>query len=108
MKRWFGVAAVAAAATTVAMTMTGCGSVMSPAFGSIYTDTKGAVSAGPEATYTKEGEACAEQILFLGQGDASIKTAMDKGGIKRIHSVDYHAKGILGVWGEHCTVVRGN
>ena len=48
MKRWFGVAAVAAAATTVAMTMTGCGSVMSPAFGSIYTDTKGAVSAGPE------------------------------------------------------------
>jgi hypothetical protein len=41
-------------------------------------------------------------------GDASIQAAKVAGGITKVASVDHSAKNIVGVFGEWCTIVRGN
>jgi hypothetical protein len=44
----------------------------------------------------------------VAQGDASIIAAKANGGITKVSSVDHTAKSILGIWGEWCTIVKGN
>ena len=46
----------------------------------------------------KYGEAECEGIVVVAFGDASIKAAMDNGGIKRIHHVDTEEISVLGVY----------
>lgn len=55
----------------------------------------------------KCGRATATGMLFLTEGDSSIKTAMDNGGITKIHHVDYKVKNILGIIGSTTTIVWG-
>lgn len=55
----------------------------------------------------KMGVAKASGILCYCEGDASIKAAMDNGGIKKIHHVDYKVKNILGIIADYTTIVYG-
>ncbi len=86
--------------------LTACAPAASPVLGVIYTDagwdkeTDGTVG-------SKEGKACAKAYFsMVAKGDASIKAAAEAGNIKKITTVDHHTKNIL-VYGEYCTIVRG-
>jgi len=55
----------------------------------------------------KKGVATASGIILYVDGDASLKAAMDNGGIKKIHHVDYKVKNIFGIVGSTTTIVWG-
>ena len=55
----------------------------------------------------KVGEATASGIILFTEGDCSIKAAMENGGIKKIHHVDYKTRNILGIVGSQTTLVYG-
>ena len=55
----------------------------------------------------KMGTATASGIVLFCEGDASLKAAMDNGGIKKVHHVDYKTKNILGIVGSTTTIVWG-
>ena len=55
----------------------------------------------------KKGIATASGIIIFVDGDASLKAAMENGGIKKIHHVDYKVKNILGIVGSTTTIVWG-
>ena len=55
----------------------------------------------------KMGVATAEGIVCFTQGDASLKAAMNNGGITKVHHVDYKVKNILGIIGSTTTIVWG-
>ena len=77
--------------------------------GNIYTEIKSPVAAGEGGSYSKVGVSKATSVLGLvATGDASIKAAMENGGITRIKYVDYSSKNILGVYGEYTTTVYGD
>lgn len=88
----------------------GCAMPMrTPVMGGIYTGVQAGESATGVAAPQKRGEACAMSILGLvAIGDASVEAAAKNGGISEISVVDNDMTGILGVYGQHCTVVHGN
>ena len=55
----------------------------------------------------KQGTASATGIICVTQGDASIKAAMENGGITKIHHVDYKVNNIFGIVGSTTTIVWG-
>jgi len=55
----------------------------------------------------KKGQATATGVILYTEGDASIKAAMENGGITKIHHVDYKVKNILGLVGSTTTIVYG-
>ena len=55
----------------------------------------------------KKGIATASGIILFVDGDASLKAAMENGGIKKIHHVDYKVKNIFGIVGSTTTIVWG-
>ena len=55
----------------------------------------------------KMGSATAEGIICFTKGDASLKTAMENGGIKKVHHVDYKVTSIFGIIGSSTTIVWG-
>ena len=57
----------------------------------------------------KVGEASATSILgMFVTGDASIKAAMEKGGITKVHHIDQEVKGFLGMlYGTYTVKVYG-
>ena len=55
----------------------------------------------------KKGIATASGIILFVDGDASLKAAMENGGIKKIHHVDYKVKNIFGIIGSTSTIVWG-
>ena len=55
----------------------------------------------------KVGTATASGIILFTEGDSSIKAAMENGGIKKIHHVDYKTRNILGIAGSQTTLVYG-
>ena len=68
----------------------------------------------PEAAFVdnsvkpaKVGEATASGIILFTEGDCSIKAAMENGGIKKIHHIDYKTRNILGIVGSQTTLVYG-
>lgn len=96
-------------AVLIGLTSAGCQIVASPLAGVIYNETKYGDVATDAAAATKEGKACATSILgWVATGDASIQAAKSAGGITTVASVDHSAKNILGIFGEWCTIVRGN
>lgn len=98
-----------AAIALVGLSLSGCQIVASPMLGGIYNETKYGDVATDEASATKEGKACGTSILgWVATGDASIQAAKAAGGITKVASVDHSAKNILGIFGEWCTIVRGN
>ena len=96
------------AAVVVALSLSGCLFVYTPAVGVLYTEVYGPIDAG-DRVGEKEGKACAQSVLGLvATGDASIKEAARDGRITKIDSVDHYTKSILGIIGEFCTIVRGS
>ena len=76
--------------------------------GLIFTDTTDALSYDNSVTPSKTGKACSKRILaFVAYGDASTAAAKRDGGISRVASIDTQYLNILGLYGEACTVVRG-
>ena len=53
------------------------------------------------------GESKATSIIGICTGDCSIDAAVKAGQIKRIVYIDYHSRGILGLWAETTTKVYG-
>ncbi len=93
----------------VSIGLSGCQIVASPLAGGIFNETKYGDVATDASAATKEGKACGTSILGLvATGDASIQAAKAAGGINTVASVDHSAKNIIGVFGEWCTIVRGN
>ena len=101
--------AVSAIMIVGALSMGGCAiNFAGPLPGSIYTDVKFGDTATSVTSTLKKGKACAVSILGLvALGDASVATAKTNGGVTEVSSVDHTDRAILGVWAEHCTVVRG-
>jgi hypothetical protein len=96
--------------SVAAFSLAACaGIVASPMAGTTYNETKYGNIATAETATTKEGKACGTTILgAVAQGDASVMAAKANGGITKVTSVDHSAKSILGLWGEWCTIVKGN
>lgn len=46
-------------------------------------------------------------VGLIATGDASIAAAKKAGNITQVSSVDHYTKNILGVYGEYCTIVKG-
>ena len=55
----------------------------------------------------KVGTATASGIICFVKGDSSLKAAMDNGGIKKVHHVDYKSFNVFGIVGEQTTIVYG-
>lgn len=55
----------------------------------------------------KVGTATATGLICYCEGDASLKAAMENGGITKVHHVDYKIKNIFGIIGETTTIVYG-
>ena len=95
--------------SAVAFSLAACQIVASPVVGTTFNETKYGNIATAETATTKEGKACATSILgWIAQGDASIVAAKANGGVTKVTSVDHYAKNILGIFGEWCTIVKGN
>lgn len=96
-------------AVLVGLTSAGCQIVASPMAGALFGETKYGFVATDASAANKEGKACGSSILGLvAQGDASVQAAKAAGGVNTVASVDHYAKNILGIYGEWCTIVRGN
>ena len=111
MKRLLVTTFLAALCVTM---MTGCGACI--AFGgggTLYQDTKtpmGDISYwGPStSSASKKGEASFTSILgILATGDASLKEAMERGGITKIHHIDQQVTNILGIIATYKIIVYG-
>ena len=111
MKRLVVTTALAALCVTM---MTGCGAFI--AFGgggTLYQDTKVPMSDvsywGPSSTsMAKKGEASFTSILgILATGDASLKEAMETGGITKVHHIDQEVSSILGIISTYKIIVYG-
>jgi hypothetical protein len=95
--------------TASSLFLSGCAMVAAPVNGAIFTDVKGPINVGSGFTSSKTGQACATSILgAFAQGDASIDTAKQNGGIKEVTTIDHHSTSILGLYSEFCTIVKGN
>ena len=55
----------------------------------------------------KKGTATSQGIICFVDGDASLKAAMENGGITKVHHVDYEVRNILGIVGSSTTIVWG-
>jgi len=88
--------------------LAGCAAVIAPAMGTVYTETKAPMAVTSNSGYTKVGTAYCHSILgIVALGDASIKAAMENGGITKIHHVDYKTENILGIYAKLTVIVYG-
>jgi hypothetical protein len=77
--------------------------------GGIYSGYTVGAAANNDTPGAKQGEACAMSILgIVGLGDASVGAAKQAGSITKVASVDHKAFNILGLYGNVCTVVKGD
>lgn len=87
----------------------GCAVVASPTTGLLYTKVQGPITTGNGIKTSKTGQACATNILgLISTGDASIDAAKKAGGITNVSSVDHDSTSVLMVYGQYCTVVKGD
>ncbi|MBO6101737.1 MAG: TRL-like family protein [Opitutales bacterium] len=77
--------------------------------GTFYTDVKVPVAAtSSTAANLKTGvSSCKSYCGVVTIGDASIEAAKKNGGIKKVVSVDWKAKSILGLVGQYECIVKG-
>jgi hypothetical protein len=70
--------------------------------------TLGAVANNDDVKPIRTGKACVHSVLQLvSAGDGGIDAAKREGNITKVASVDYDFMNILGIYGEYCTVVKG-
>jgi hypothetical protein len=88
----------------------GCSLASTPIHGTLYTgNLKSPVMMGDNtAGHSKTGEAMATSIIGVTMGDCSIATAMQNGGITKVHHVDSEVLTILSVYVTYKTVVYGD
>ena len=92
-----------------ALLLSGCAMVLTPATGFLYSDVKGPHAVTPNAGYSKVGTSQCTSILgWIATGDASIKAAMENGGITEIDHVDYKTEVVLGVYAKLTVIVYGD
>lgn len=95
-------------AITGAVMLSSCAMVKSPVPGMLYTKVNAPFAVTSNAGSSKSGMAKATSILgLIATGDASIEAAAKAGGITKIHHVDEHVTGILGIFAEYTLVVYG-
>ena len=111
MKRLLLTTVLAALCVTM---MTGCGAfIPMGGGGALYQDTKTPMSQvsyyGPSSSAgDKRGEASFTSILgLIATGDASLKEAMQQGGITKIHHIDQEVTSILGIISTYKIIVYG-
>ena len=85
----------------------GCVFASGPVMAPLAINMSGPVSAGAAPTSPKTGRAEAWGIVFFATGDASISTAMQNGGITRVHHVDHETLNLLGWFAKYTTIVYG-
>ena len=97
-----------------AMLLTGCcmqgGPISTVAVtGAITTDHRapGAFNIDNSVKCAKCGTAKSKGIVIFTTGDSSIKAAMDAGGIKKVHHVDFESTNFLNIYTEAITIVWG-
>ncbi len=94
----------------LALAASGC-AIASPGvvYGGLYSGYTVGASANNDTPGAKQGDACAMSILgIIAIGDASIAAAKQSGGITKVASVDHKAFDILGIYGNVCTIVKGD
>ena len=96
--------------------LSACTMASAPIQGMLFSDIKGPVEIEPGPTRGRlvEGKASAMGIIGIVTGDcsydAALKDALSRSpGAKRLTNivVDHHTKGVLGIWAEYTTIVRG-
>lgn len=88
--------------------ISGCAVVSSPSIGFLYTNVQGPIAVGKGTGSSKTGEACANNFLgLISVGDASIDAAKKAGNIHEVATVDHSSKIVFFVYGQYCTVVKG-
>ena len=94
--------------------MTGCGAFIAMGGGgTLYQDTKTPMNQvsywGPSTSLAaKKGEASFTSILgLICTGDASLKEAMETGGITKVHHIDQEVTSILGIISTYKIIVYG-
>ena len=101
MKRILGVAAIT-------ILLTGCAAGLSPVGYGFFTNVDGPITATEHVDSSKNGSACAINVLGLvATGDASIYKAKKNGGISKISTADYSSNGIYPIFGRTCVNVTG-
>lgn len=94
--------------SALAFIVAGCAtSTRQPVTGFLYSDIKATENVTDNASAPKTGEACAQSIIGIATGDASLETAKKAGGITQVSYVDNYSNSILGVWAKYCLVVHG-
>jgi hypothetical protein len=111
MKRLILTTVLAALCVTM---MTGCGALIAMGGGgTLYQDTKTPMNQvsywGPTSNSEgKRGEASFTSILgIIATGDASLKEAMQQGGITKVHHIDQEVTSILGIISTYKIIVYG-
>ncbi len=99
--------------SVIALSLLAIGCAPTSPIGSFYSDTKVPMQATENPTGDKTGKACKQTILgaptggFLTFGDASLQTAAQDGGIKKVSSVSSEWTTIWFLYAKNCTVVNG-
>lgn len=106
MKKGIHVALLLAAAFACTGCVTPYGT---PNYGGLITSSvRGPVSGvDNNVGMSRVGEAESLGFLFVTSGDASIKAAMENGGITKVHHVDSETFSILGLYSTYKTIVYG-
>lgn len=92
----------------LAVLLTGCAGNMSPVGFGLVTDVKGPITATESTVATKTGVSCASNVLGLyASGDASILSAKQTAGIRKVATVDYSSNGFYPFYGKTCVMVTG-
>ena len=69
--------------------------------------TPGAYSIDNSVNPVKIGKATSKGIILYTSGDNSIKAAMENGGIKKVHHVDFDVLNVLNLYSKVTTIVYG-
>lgn len=94
------------AALVIAPFLVGCATIYP--VGTIYSEVKLPAQATSADKSVKSGTSeCMSVLSLVAVGDASIEKAIQNGGIRKIHHVDWDAKSILGIVGYYKTTVYG-
>jgi hypothetical protein len=96
-------------ALLVMVLLSGCAAfAVAPVNGFLYSDVQAPMTATSNSGSSKMGEAeCSSILGLVAQGDCSIETAAQNGGISQIHHVDYKSTNILGIYATFTVVVYG-
>ncbi|MEI1279999.1 TRL domain-containing protein [Leptospira venezuelensis] len=100
----------------VALVLASVASNCAVVYGSLYTNvTENATifnrdNSQKDGIGEKSGEACASSVLgLIATGDAGIKAAAKKGGIKIVKSIDSNRSNVLGsIYVSECTIAYGD